>query len=96
MISLDFQQFFKGFLIKIRIRLQPDRIFIAIEFAGVHFIKLSIPVEAMCAKGGLIQLFYLCIEAIVLKAFIRGIRRLILHIEMDELGPQRHELRDLF
>ena len=45
MVSLDFQQAFKGLLIKIRIRLQPDRIFLAIEFEEIHLIQLTIAVE---------------------------------------------------
>ena len=45
MISLDFQQFFKGFLVEIRIRLQPDRLFISIEFERIYLIQLSIAIE---------------------------------------------------
>ena len=86
---------FKGFLIKIRIRLQPNRIFMTIEFERIHLIQLPITVEPVGTKSRLIQLLHLCIETVILEAFIRRIRRLILHIEMDELGAQRDELRDL-
>ena len=94
-ISLDLQIIFKLNFIIIRIIFLFYHIFITIKFKIIYFIQLSIGIQSMVFHTGLIKLFYLCIQSIILKAVTAAICA-VFDIQMYKLGSQTDHLWNFF
>ena len=92
-IALDLEHALKVCLVVVGVVGKLNSFLIAMEIEAVHLVQMPVLIQAMCLERGLVELFHLRIQAVILKGIV-GLFGLVAHPQMHKLRAQAHHLGD--